>query len=203
MSPPVAATDVARVEADFLDAAERCLHRSGIRRTTMVQVADEAGLSRAWLYRHFPDKAALLGAALVRQDEQFWADARSRISRRTTLVAQVAEAVRYSREQRASALVLRLRATEPEACAALLGAGLRQAMPGMAMFWRPFLEAARERGEVRAGLPVAAAAEWVMRIVLSLVTVPGDAVDVDDAASVRRFLRQFLVAGLVDSRNGS
>jgi len=82
------------VGTQFLDAAERCLQRHGIRRTTMVEVADEAGLSRAWLYRHYPDKASLLGATLIRQDEQFWADARSRISRRTTLSAQVAEAVR-------------------------------------------------------------------------------------------------------------
>jgi AcrR family transcriptional regulator len=184
------------VETQFLDAAERCLRRSGIRRTTMVQVADEAGLSRAWLYRHFPDKASLLGAALIRQDEQFWADAQARISRRTTLVAQVAEAVRYSHEQQASALVLRLRQTEPAECAAILGAGLRQALPGMAMFWRPYLEAARARGEVRPDLSIAAAAEWVMRVVLSMVTVPGDTVNVDDRASVRRFLDQFLLSGL-------
>jgi AcrR family transcriptional regulator len=180
----------------FLDAAERCLRRQGIRRTTMVQVADEAGLSRAWLYRHFPDKASLLGAALIRQDEQFWSDATARISRRASLTTQVAEAVRYSREQQASALVLKLRASEPAACAAIMGAGLRQALPGMAVFWRPYLEAARDRGEVRADLDIAAAAEWVMRVVLSLVTVPGDAVDVDDAASVRRFLKQFLLPGL-------
>jgi AcrR family transcriptional regulator len=183
-------------ERQFLDAAERCLRRTGIRRTTMVQIADEAGVSRAWLYRHFPDKGSLLGAALLRQDEAFWSDARARISRRRTLAGQVAEAVTYSRQQQPAALVLALRATEPEACAAILGAGLRQAMPGMAAFWRPYLEAARDRGEVRAGLDIAAAAEWVMRVVLSLVTVPGDAVDVDEPVSVRRFIGDFLVQGL-------
>ena len=67
-------------------------------------------------------------------------------------------------------------------------------MPGMAVFWQPYLEAARARGEVRADLDVARAAEWVMRMVLSLVTVPGDAVDADDPASVRRFVDEFLVA---------
>ena len=35
-----------------------------------------------------------------------------------------------------------------------------------------------------------------MRIVLSLVTVPGDAVDVDDPVSLLRFVGEFLVAGL-------
>jgi AcrR family transcriptional regulator len=187
------ATDAVR--ARFLDAAEECLQRNGIRRTTMIAVADEAGLSRAWLYRHFPDKATLLGAALIRQDEQFWSAARVRIARRHSLVAQVAEAVRYSRRQQPAALVLQLRASEPEACAAILGAGLRQSLPGMARFWRPFVEAARERGEVRADLDTARAAEWLMRMVLSLVTVPGEVVDVDDPRSVQRFVGEFLVAG--------
>jgi AcrR family transcriptional regulator len=192
----VTVTTESVAEQQFLDAAERCLERSGIRRTTMVQVADEAGVSRAWLYRHFPDKASLLGAALLRQDEVFWSDARARISRRRSLAAQVAEAVSHSRAHQPRALVLRLREAEPEACAAILGAGLRQAMPGMAVFWRPYLEQARSRGELRPDLDVARAAEWVMRVVLSLVTVPGDAVEVDDPTSVRRFVEDFLVSGL-------
>ncbi|OHV28859.1 MULTISPECIES: TetR/AcrR family transcriptional regulator [Pseudofrankia] len=193
---PAAADPPDSVRTIFLDAAVRCLRDVGIRRTTMVRVADEAGLSRAWLYRHYPDKASLLGAALIRQDEQFWAGARALVSKRKGLAAQVAEAVCYSRRQEPDALVLRLRASEPEACAAVLGAGLRQAVPGMAVFWRPYLETARARGEVRADLDIARAAEWVIRVVMSLVTTPGDAVDPDDSASVRRFVEEFLVPGL-------
>ena len=69
-------------------------------------------------------------------------------------------------------------------------------MPGMALFWHPYLESARSRGEVRSDMDVSRAAEWVMRIVFSLVTVPGDAVDVDDPVSLLRFVDEFLVAGL-------
>ena len=39
----------------MLDAAESLLADKGIRATKMQQVADVAGVSRAWLYRHFPD----------------------------------------------------------------------------------------------------------------------------------------------------
>jgi hypothetical protein len=69
-------------------------------------------------------------------------------------------------------------------------------MPGMATFWHAYLEDARSRGEARHDLDVARAAEWVMRVVLSLVTVPGHAVDVDDRISVLRFVDEFLVVGL-------
>jgi AcrR family transcriptional regulator len=180
----------------LLAAAERCLRRSGIRRTTVIEIAQEAGMSRAWLYKHFPDKASLVVAALARTDELFWADARARISGACGLAAQVAEAVRIARQHRPGALLLQLKAEEPEAYAETVGTGLREMMPGMALFWHPYLEAARSRGEVRADLDIARGGEWVMRTVLSLITVPGDAVDCDDPASVRRFVDEFLVAGL-------
>ena len=69
-------------------------------------------------------------------------------------------------------------------------------LPGLATFWHTHLEDARARGEVRADLDVPRAAEWVMRVVLSLVTVPGHAVAVDDPGSVAAFLEEFLLVGL-------
>ena len=53
----------------ILDAAEACLRRDGIRRTTVAAVADEAGISRAYVYRFFADKPTLVSAALIRRDE--------------------------------------------------------------------------------------------------------------------------------------
>ena len=191
-------TSVPRSDARdrMLDATERCLRRAGMRRTTMTEMAQEAGLSRAWLYRQFPDKASLVVATLARTDRQFWADAHARISAVRGISAQVAEAVALAREQQPGGLLLELKAREPAAFAEIVGSGLREMMPGMATFWHGYLEDARARGEVRSDLDVVRAAEWVMRVVLSLVTVPGSAVDVDDAASVSGFVGDFLVAGL-------
>ena len=179
----------------LLDATERCLRSSGIRRTTVIAVAQEAGVSRAWLYRLFPNKASLVVAALARTDETFWSNAHARVTAAPGIAAQVAEAVQLSREHQARALLLQLKAEEPEAFAEIVGIGLREMMPGLAVFWHPYLEAARARGEVRVDLNIARAGEWVMRMVLSLLTVPGEAVDVDDSISVRSFVDEFLVAG--------
>lgn len=180
----------------LLEATERCLRRSGIRRTTVIEIASEAGLSRAWLYKHFPDKASLIVATLIRTDERFWADARARVSSARGIAAQVAAAVSFSRAHQPGALMIRLQEEEPEAFAATVGTGLPALVPGMALFWHEYLEAARDAGEVRADIDVARAAEWVMRIVLSLVTIPGDTFDAGRPAGVRRFVEEFLVAGL-------
>ncbi|HWF21061.1 MAG TPA: TetR/AcrR family transcriptional regulator [Acidimicrobiales bacterium] len=179
----------------LLDATERCLRSSGIRRTTVIAVAQEAGVSRAWLYRLFPNKASLVVAALARTDETFWSNAHARVAAAQGIAAQVTEAVQLSREHQPRALLLQLKAEEPEAFAEIVGIGLREMMPGLAVFWHPYLEAARARGEVRADLNIARAGEWVMRMVLSLLTVPGEAVDVDDSTSVRFFVDEFLVTG--------
>jgi DNA-binding phage protein len=162
----------------------------------MTHIAVEARVSRAWLYKNFPDKASLIVATLVQTDEAFWADAHARVSHCHGLAAQVAEAVRISREHRPRALLLQLKAEEPEAVVETMGTGLVQMMPGMALFWHPYIDSARARGEVRSDIDVTRAAEWVMRVVFSLVTVPGDAVDVDDPVSLLRFVDEFLVAGL-------
>jgi AcrR family transcriptional regulator len=191
MVEPVAATVADRM----LDAAERCLRRSGIRRTTMIEVAEEAGISRAWLYRHFPDKDSLVLAVLVRSDQEFWSRARDQVSRAQGLPAQVAEAVRLSRRQEPGALLLELTSSEPDAVGAVVGTGLGDMLPGLATFWHSYLEEAQERGEVRTDLNVHRAAEWIMRIVISLVSIPGGVVATDDLVEMERFLDEFLVAG--------
>jgi AcrR family transcriptional regulator len=191
MTDPAESTVTERV----LDAAERCLRRSGIRRTTMIEVAEEAGISRAWLYRHFPDKDSLVLAVLVRSDEAFWSRAREQVSKAEGLPAQVAEAVRLSRSQQPGALLLELTSSEPDAVGAVVGTGIGDMLPGLATFWHSYVEEARDRGEVRVDLDVHRAAEWIMRIVISLVSIPSGLVDTADPAELEHFLDEFLVAG--------
>ena len=51
----------------ILDAAERCFVRAGFHRTTMQDVAAEAGMSAGNLYRYFASKDALV-AGLAERD---------------------------------------------------------------------------------------------------------------------------------------
>lgn len=179
----------------LLDATVELLQSQGIRRTTVAQVAERAGVSRAWLYRHFPDKPTLVGAAVVRLDEAFWEDAHQRVAKHSDIVDQVVEAVLMARGVELP-LALQLREQEPEAYALVVGSGILDVVPGMVAFWQEHLEEARADGRVRADLDVRRAAEHVVRLVLSLVTVPGEAVDADDAASLSSYLEEFLLPSL-------
>ena len=57
-------TDDARER--ILAAAERCIERHGIRKTTMDDVASEVGLSRPSVYRYFADRDDLLVELIMR-----------------------------------------------------------------------------------------------------------------------------------------
>ena len=91
---------------------------------------------------------------------------------------------------------MRLRMDEPEEFAACAGAGVQGLVPDLAAFWRRYLVAALDAGEIHSDVDIAEAAEWVARAILSLVTVPGDTLDPSDPAQVRTHVRRYVMPGL-------
>ncbi len=182
----------------LLDAAQTLLARKGIRATTVIEVAEEAGVSRAWLYRHFPDKSALLGAAIVRLTDSFWSGARAELDTFGTFTEQLVAGVRIGRRvyDDPGALPLRLRVTEPEEFAACVGAGVSGLVPDLGAFWLPYVEAAMARGEIAGRHDPREVSEWIARVLISLGTMPGETIDADDPATVLRHLRTFVLPGL-------
>lgn len=61
---------MARTRAAILDAAERCLADTGVRRTTMGDVSAAAAIAKATLYNHFRTKDDLLAGLVQSRLEQ-------------------------------------------------------------------------------------------------------------------------------------
>src|ERR1700761_1702159 len=89
-----ASTDDARER--ILAAAERCIDRHGIRKTTMDDVAGEVGLSRPSVYRYFADRDDLLIELITRHARALLVRARKSISRQSSLADQIIETVVYT-----------------------------------------------------------------------------------------------------------
>ncbi len=180
----------------ILRAAETCVRRWGIRHLSMTDVATEAGVSRGSVYRYFADRESLVQAVLERVAEAHVLEAEPAVRRRRSLAGKVAEAAVFVRHlaEDERRLGLHEHPGEPEQATLQLAAS-----PAMFArwvdFWVPFLEDARAEGEVRADLDLQQASEWIMRILISLVTVPSATVDLDDPVQLRQFIEGHLVRG--------
>ena len=107
---------VARTRAAVLTAAEELVARQGVRRTTMAQVAVEAGVAKATLYNHFRAKDDVLSALLVDRARSL-AEACARTAAEHGLQAALEQA---AAELAGSAALRRVAAEEPERLLPLL-----------------------------------------------------------------------------------
>lgn len=191
-------TSTATVRDRLIDAAEVCLRAKGIRATTVSEVAETAGVSRGWLYRHFPDKVTLLGAAIVRLNEVYWSEAHAVLAQIDGLDQQIVAGIRHGRTayDDPGALLMKLRLEEPEEFAACAGAGVQGLVPDLARFWSRYLVSARDAGEIHADTVIDEASEWVARVVISLTTVPGDTLDPGDPAQLLTHVRRYVLPAL-------
>ncbi|MBU9766123.1 TetR/AcrR family transcriptional regulator [Mycobacterium sp. TNTM28] len=191
-------TEPRSVRDRLIDAAEECLRTKGIRATTVSEVAEAAGVSRGWLYRHFPDKATLLGAAIVRLNDAFWSEAHAMLEQIDGLDQQIAWGVGNGLRayDDPGAVLLKLRTDEPDEFNACAGAGVQGMVPDLAEFWSRYLVTARDRGEIRADVDIDEASEWVARVIISLATVPGNTLDPSDGAAVLAHVRRYVIPGL-------
>jgi AcrR family transcriptional regulator len=176
-----------------IDAALECIARWGTAKTTLDDVARQAGYSRATVYRVFPGgKDAVLEAVARTEIARFFSAVAGRLQSAETLedvlVGGMTEAGVRIRNHRALQFLL---AYEPETilphlafshCDEVLRCASAVAAPYLTR-WLPPDDALR-------------AAEWATRLVMSYSSVPATDVDMADEASVRRLVQTFVLPGL-------
>jgi AcrR family transcriptional regulator len=197
LSPPAELTDDSVLDARerVVRAAERCFAQYGVTKTTVEDVARLAGTSRASIYRHFPGgRDEIILAALLSSAHDFLpqipARLRSERSVGDAIVELIVSAVEWVRDEpwRASLLSTPLSRTLSAADAAAPYAVC-------AAFIAPYFAAARDAGLVRSQVGLDDAVEFVVRVIHSLLVVPGHR-DRDDA-DTRRYLRTFVLPALL------
>jgi AcrR family transcriptional regulator len=186
---------LAEARARVVQAAERCFAQYGVGKTTVEDVARLAGTSRASIYRYFPGgRDEIVLAALLSSAHEFLpqipARLRSARSVGDSIVELIVSAVEWVRDEpwRASLLSTPLSRTLNAADAAAPYAVC-------AAFIAPYFSAARDAGLVRDQVGLDDAVEYVVRVIHSLLVVPGHR-DRDDT-ELRRYLRTFVVPGLL------
>jgi AcrR family transcriptional regulator len=179
----------------ILDGALSCVARVGVAKTTLDDVAREAGCARATVYRSFPGRQALFRAMVEREVARFADQLLEAASGADTLadavVAVIRTGARTFHTHPALGFVL---AHEPEIVASQLSFEHGSAMLAVASrlagpAFTPFLplDQAERLGE------------WITRLTLSYLCNPAEHVDLDDPAQVRELVDAFVLPGFTHS----
>ena len=178
------------VEQRVLDAAKACYERWGMSKVTIDDIAGEAGVSRATLYRMFPGgKDVLFEALRVREVELYFERLAEHLDGAVDLDdLMVRVVVQSTLELRADVHLAVMMASEPgEVLGQLTVAGLPRIIRiGSQVLVPQFLTY----------LPVDDARRLVdllARLVISYFLAPSDDVDLGDPESARTFVSTFVL----------
>lgn len=155
----------------YLDAAARCFARHGLRRTRVTDIADEVGVSRVTVYRQVgttEDAARLLLAReldrLVASLLPKLADARDA----DDIVEVIASAVDFAVEHPVMAKVLR---DEADLAGAFVISEFGTILERLLLLAEPVVRRLQDLAG-GTGIDVGLLAEWVARVVLTMVVAP-------------------------------
>jgi AcrR family transcriptional regulator len=159
----------------LLAAAYACVSRFGMAKTTIEDVAKEAGVSRATVHRHFPGgRDPLLRAVIDDEVLRFFSRLQDAVQGSRNLaevcVGGLAFGHRTLREHVVLQQVLR---SEPQLLVPRLNATANRFQPYVRDFLLPYVNAECSHRRLASGLEPRLAADYVARLILSLINAPG------------------------------
>lgn len=193
---PAGETHVGRER--MLDAAESCLQRFGLAKTTIEDVAQASELSRATIYRQFGNRDGLLLAVAARDAERTATDAELYLRRFDDVGSWIVEGMLFCLREIPKRPVLSqfLAPQELGAASRMLLTSDRMLAIG-AEILRPMFEPARQEDLLQESLQLDSLMEWVLRILMSYLTVPGPPDRTED--DLRQLLRGMLLPAVLAS----
>ena len=185
----------------IISAAFACFRTRGLAKTTIVDIARTADVSRSTFYEYFRDKETIVEACAEAASQRFYRNMATAIDRHggSTLEGRLVRAAVFVAQAR--------RVVEPEVyfdheeVNLMLTKNAAALLRECAEFLAPYVAAARVTGEVRNDLDVPTATEWFARMLFSLFTTPSPYFDSHDEEAVADFVRRYAVAGFGENRS--
>jgi len=184
----------------IISAAFACFRTRGLAKTTIVDIARQADVSRSTVYEYFKDKETVVEACAEAASQRFYRNMAKAIDRHggSTLEGRLTRAAVFVTQAR--------QVVEPEVyfdsaeVNLMMTKNAASLLQECAEFLAPYVAAARITGEVRNDLDVQSATEWFARMLFSLFTTPSPYFDARDDDAVAEFVRDFVVRGFLDDR---
>lgn len=182
----------------IISSAYACFRKHGLQKTTIVDIAKMANVSRSTVYEYFRDKASVLEACAEHASEQFYREMSKAMDRGGSLEEKLARAAVFVTQARRA--IASEKYFDEEAISLLLTKDAAVLLRECVDFFAPYLSAAKLTGEVRKDLNIEAAGEWFARILFSLFSTPSSSMNMDDPEVVADFVLAHVVRGFAAER---
>ncbi len=184
----------------LISAAFACFRTHGLRKTTIVDIARAADVSRSTFYEYFRDKETIVETCAEVASQSFYRKLARAIDRHggSTLEDKLVRAAVFVTQAR--------RVVEPESyfdqeeVDLMLTKNASTLLQDCSEFLAPYVSAARLTGEVRGNLDIRSATEWIARMLFSLFTTPSPYLDMSSDDRIAEFVRAYVVRGFLDDR---
>jgi AcrR family transcriptional regulator len=171
-----------------------------LNKTTVVDIARAADVSRSTVYEYFRDKAAIVEACAEHSSQRFYREMAMAMGPGDSLEEKLTLAAVFV--TRARRIVEPEKHFDADEVSLLLTKNAAVLLRECGEFLAPYLAAAKLTGEVRKDLDVAGAGEWFARMLFSLFSTPSSTLDMDDDEVVAGFVRSLVVQGFTNDRAG-
>jgi len=190
-----APNDVSGARDRLLDAAESCFGQFGISKTTVEDIAKQAHVSRATVYRYFSGRDAVVSGVILRETGRYLERVRPRVESQPDLGSAILEFVEVTiRAATRDETVGMLFTSDDGLNSVGIIEGTSVALFEMiSEFLRPIF--ASSPNDYRAELSIDDASEWILRTVLSFLTVSGP--KRRSADGLDTYLRRFLLPSIL------
>ncbi len=187
-----------RTREILLDAAMHCYREQGINDTAMEDVARQAGVGRATLYRHFSNQDALLTEVMTRNIEQLQRVMASSLKGCTKPEEFFVEAalviIRECHERALTTFLFGDEASAPTINRISFSSPAIVAMGNDLI--DPFYNRAKAEGILRAWVTKPLLQEWTSRVLLSFLTNPSPHLNTEN--KMRRFFYDAIMTSIID-----
>ncbi len=184
----------------IVESAMACFGKQGLDKTTIVDIARAADVSRSTVYEYFRDKAEIVEACAEGASQKFYREMAKSMGKGDSLEERLTLAAVFV--TRARRFVEPEKYFDADEVSLLLTKNAAVLLRECGEFLAPYLAAARLTGEVRKDLDIAVAGEWFARMLFSLFTTPSSTLDMDDDEVVAQFVRSHAVRGFAGDRPG-